>query len=126
MELHNEFAADKPMLLPQPSDRSKGVQEEPQKPRLTMKVLYELIQELQQENRSLAYRLEVLECRLAEEHTSREKVAATAEMPVSGECSEFCDLVVVGGHASGFLRTKSHMGQGITRLIYGASDRMHT
>jgi hypothetical protein len=89
VEHHHVSAADKPMLLPQPSDRSKGVQEEPQKPRLTMKVLYELIQQLQEENRSLSYRLDVLESRLAEEHLSREKVAATAEIPVpSDECIE--------------------------------------
>lgn len=89
MEHHNESAVDKPMLLPQPSVRSKGVQEEPQKPKLTMKFLYELIQQLQEENRSLAYRLEVLESRMSEEHSSRERIAATAEMPVpAGECGE--------------------------------------
>ncbi|TMV49990.1 hypothetical protein FE783_10480 [Paenibacillus mesophilus] len=83
MEHHIESAVDKSMLLPQPSDHSKEVQEVPHKPKLTMKYLYELIQELQQENRSLAFRLEVLESRLAEDHLSRERIAATAELPVA-------------------------------------------
>jgi hypothetical protein len=75
-----EIAADRP-LPPLPSDHAQEVREAPKKPKLSMKVLHELILELHRENRNLAERLDALENRLAEQSFARREAAATTEMP---------------------------------------------
>jgi hypothetical protein len=75
-----EIAADR-ALPPLPSHLAQEVQEAPKKPKLSMKMLHELILELHRENRKLAERLEALEDRLSEQSAARREAAATTEMP---------------------------------------------
>jgi len=69
----------KPVMTPE----SRNDANEPNKsPKLTMKLLYELINELGQQNRVLTNRVEVLEGQLQEWHKLQSEAAAAVEVPL--------------------------------------------
>ncbi|GAA3411150.1 hypothetical protein ACFFNY_19370 [Paenibacillus hodogayensis] len=81
-QLHTEMAAGHP-LLAQPSEPSEDMREIQQKQRLTLRVLNERIEQLQEENRLLLGRLDALEELLTVYPAGRAEAAA-AEEPTIG------------------------------------------
>jgi len=59
--------------------------EQAEKPKLTMKLLYELIKKLKQENMMLSKRVDELEQQLHLLHQTRDEVATTLDLPMIEE-----------------------------------------
>ncbi|MCY9696935.1 hypothetical protein [Paenibacillus alginolyticus] len=72
------------MLLLSPTNNNEE-NEPSEKPRLTMKLLYELIKKLKQENMLLSKRVDDLEQQLDMLHQVREEVATTLDLPMIKE-----------------------------------------
>jgi hypothetical protein len=83
---HKVVSEEELKLLMSP-DSDKEAKDQPKYPKLTMKFLYGLITELQQENALLIKRVSELEHQLAEFYQVQGEVAATAELPVPEETS---------------------------------------
>lgn len=71
------------MMLLSPTNNEEN--EPSEKPKLTMKLLYELIKKLKQENMLLSKRVDELEQQLDLLHQIRDEVAATLELPMIEE-----------------------------------------
>ncbi|KRF17618.1 hypothetical protein [Paenibacillus sp. Soil787] len=72
------------MLLLSPTN-NKEENELSEKPKLTMKLLYELIKKLKQENMLLSKRVDELEQQLDLLHQMRDEVATTLDLPMIKE-----------------------------------------
>lgn len=78
------FSDEELMLLLSPSYNNEE-NKPSEKPKLTMKLLYELIKKLKQENIMLSKRLEEFEQQLDLLHQIRDEVATTLELPIIEE-----------------------------------------
>ncbi|WP_409340724.1 hypothetical protein [Paenibacillus sp. MBLB4367] len=77
-------AEDKQALLPPLPEYADAALKETKKPRLTLKILFERMQELQKENLLLSQRLDELENRLKEGQPWCGEAAASAETAATG------------------------------------------
>lgn len=75
---------DELMILLSPTYNKKE-NEQPEKPKLTMKLLYELIKKLKQENILLSKRVDEFEKQLDLLHQIRDEVATTLDLPILEE-----------------------------------------
>jgi hypothetical protein len=78
----NKVISEEELTLLLSSGYHNEEKEQVEKPKLTMKYLYELIRKLQNENLILTHRINELEQSLDLFHRTRAEVAATAELPV--------------------------------------------
>lgn len=78
------FSDEELMLLLSPTYNNEE-NEPSEKPKLTMKLLYELIKKLKQENMMLSKRVDEFEQQLDLLHQIRDEVAITLELPIIEE-----------------------------------------
>lgn len=83
--MSNKVISDEELMLLLSPTYTNEENEPSEKPKLTMKLLYELIKKLKQENMLLSKRVDELEQQLNLLHQIRDEVATTLELPIIEE-----------------------------------------
>ncbi|KRE35006.1 hypothetical protein [Paenibacillus sp. Soil724D2] len=83
--MSNKLISDEELMLLLSPTYNNEENEQSEKPKLTMKLLYELIKKLKQENMLLSKRVDEFEQQLSLMHQIRDEVATTLDMPIIEE-----------------------------------------
>lgn len=83
--MSNKVFSDEELILLLSPTNNNEENEQSEKPKLTMKLLYELIKKLKQENMLLSKRVDEFEQQLNLLHQIRDEVATTLDLPIIEE-----------------------------------------
>ncbi len=83
--MSNKVISDEELMLLLSPTNNNEENEQSEKPKLTMKLLYELIKKLKQENMLLSKRVDEFEQQLNLLHQIRDEVATTLDLPIIEE-----------------------------------------
>ena len=83
--MSNKVISDEELMMLLSPTNNNEENEPSEKPKLTMKLLYELIKKLKQENMLLSKRVDELEQQLNLLHQIRDEVATTLDLPIIEE-----------------------------------------
>lgn len=83
--MSNKVISDEELMLLLSPTNNNEENEQSEKPKLTMKLLYELIKKLKEENMMLSKRVDEFEQQLNLLHQIRDEVATTLDLPIIEE-----------------------------------------